>query len=146
MLRACSAVIAALVPLTFTANAAQFGTTDRYRRVDTFINAFFPRIAEFAQPPHHVKWREVNLGATLPGWTRLESAEAWLNTNRPNLLAEDPSQSGSSLGLRGISSPERTSDAQVDRLFEEYLKWARVHGGTDRPRPPPTPTGARSAR
>jgi hypothetical protein len=118
--------------------------TDRYRRVETFINAFFPRIAEFAQPPHHVKWREVNLGATLAGWNRLESAEAWLNSNREKVLAEDRSQSRSSLGLRGISGPERTSDAQVDRLFDEYLKWARVHGVTDRPRP--TPTGARNPR
>jgi uncharacterized protein len=116
--------------------------TDRYRRVETFINAFFPRIAEFAQPPHHVKWREVNLGATLPGWTRLESAEAWLNSNREKVLAEQRSSPGSSVGLRGISSAERTPDAQVDRLFEEYLKWARAHGVTDRP--PPTSTGARA--
>jgi uncharacterized protein len=116
--------------------------TDRYRRVETFINAFFPRIAEFAQPPHHVKWREVNLGATLPGWTRLESAEAWLNSNREKVLAEQRSTPGSSLGLRGISGAERTPDPQVDRLFEEYLKWARAHGVTDRP--PPTSTGARA--
>jgi hypothetical protein len=37
---------------------------------------------------------------------------------------------------------ERTPDPQVDRLFEEYLKWARAHGVTDRP--PPTSTGARA--
>jgi hypothetical protein len=52
------------------------------RRVEKFIGTFFPRIAEVAQPPHHVKWRELNLGATLAGWNRLESAEAWLNTTR----------------------------------------------------------------
>jgi uncharacterized protein len=118
--------------------------TDRYRQVETFINAFFPRIAEFGRPPHHVKWREVNLGATLEGWTRLDSAEAWLNSSREKVLAEQRSPPGSSLGLRGISSSGPTPGAQVDRLFEEYLKWAHAHGVTDRP--PPTSTGARTAR
>jgi len=108
--------------------------TDRYRRVETFINTFFPRIAEFAQPPHHVKWREVNLGATLDGWTRLESAQAWLNANKENAVAAERSQFKSFLASRG-SNPERSAEAaaQADRLFEEYLKWARAHGGTDRP-------------
>ena len=108
--------------------------TDRYRRVETFINTFFPRIAEFAKPPHHVKWREVNLGATLDGWTRLESAQAWLNANRENAVAAERSQFKSFLASRG-SNPERSPEtaAQADRLFDEYLKWARTHGGTDRP-------------
>jgi uncharacterized protein len=46
--------------------------TDRYRRVEMFVNALFPKVDEF-QPPHHVKWREVNLASQLPGWNRLES-------------------------------------------------------------------------
>jgi uncharacterized protein len=102
--------------------------TDRYRRVETFINTFFPRIGEFGQPPHHVKWREVNLGATLNGWTRLESAEAWLNSNRDKAVADERSQFKSFLALRGISNPERSADAaaQADRLFEDYLKWVRT--------------------
>ena len=41
--------------------------TDRYRRVQKFVDAFFPRIAEFQKPPRHVKWGEVNLAAVLPG-------------------------------------------------------------------------------
>jgi uncharacterized protein len=36
--------------------------TERYRRVEKFINAFFPRISDFQRAPNHVKWREVNLG------------------------------------------------------------------------------------
>src|ERR1700751_118166 len=34
---------------------------DRYERVQRFVEAFFPKIAEFQKPPRHVKWREVNL-------------------------------------------------------------------------------------
>jgi hypothetical protein len=117
--------------------------TDRYRRVETFINTFFPRIAEFARPPHHVKWREVNLAATLVGWTRLGSAEAWLNGNRAKTAADERSLFKSFLTDRSSSSdhsPE--AGAQADRLYEEYLKWARARGGTNRP----TPSGAATVR
>src|SRR5215467_4638555 len=55
---------------------------DRYRRVQRFVEAFFPNIAEFQKPPRHVKWREVNLAATLPGWNRFEAAQAWLDSQR----------------------------------------------------------------
>ena len=104
--------------------------TDRYRRVETFINTFFPRIGEFGQPPHHVKWREVNLAASLPGWTRLESAEAWLNSNNYKPVAEERAQFKSFLALRGISNSERSPEAsaQADRLFDDYLKWVRARG------------------
>jgi TRAP-type uncharacterized transport system substrate-binding protein len=55
---------------------------DRYRRVQRFVEAFFPRITDFQRPPHHPKWREVNLAATLPRWPRFEAAQAWLDSHR----------------------------------------------------------------
>ena len=108
--------------------------TDRYKRVEIFINTFFPRIAEFGQPPHHVKWREVNLGATLAGWTRLESAQAWLDSHKENAAAEGRSQFKTFLARQG-ADPERSPEpaAEADRLFDDYLKWLRARGGTDRP-------------
>jgi uncharacterized protein len=56
---------------------------DRYRRVQRFVEAFFPRIADFQRPPRHPKWQDVNLAATLPGWTRFEAAQTWLDSNLP---------------------------------------------------------------
>ena len=44
--------------------------TERYNRVKRFIDAFFSRFSEFQKPPRHPKWREVNLAAKVPGWTR----------------------------------------------------------------------------
>ena len=58
-------------------------SVDRYRRVQRFVEAFFPRIADFQRPPRHPKWHDVNLAATLPGWTRFEAAQAWLDSNLP---------------------------------------------------------------
>src|SRR3954462_8723748 len=56
--------------------------TDRYRRIQKFVENFFPRLAEFQKAPRHPKWREANLAAVLPGWKRFEGAEGWLGTPR----------------------------------------------------------------
>jgi TRAP-type uncharacterized transport system substrate-binding protein len=48
--------------------------TERHRKVARFVEAFQSRFAEFLRPPRHPKWREVNLAAELPGWTRFDHA------------------------------------------------------------------------
>jgi TRAP transporter TAXI family solute receptor len=56
--------------------------SDRYRRTAAVTEALFANIAKFQQPPRHPKWKEVNLAAPLPGWTRFTAAEEWLAANR----------------------------------------------------------------
>ena len=55
--------------------------SDRYRRLDTFVTSLSAKLAELQRPPHHAKWREVNLRAEIPGWTRFALNPA---TNGPN--------------------------------------------------------------
>src|SRR4029453_10531286 len=57
--------------------------TDRYRRIQKFVDTFFPKLAEFQKPPRHPKWKEANLAATLPGWTRFAGPSRWLKNNAP---------------------------------------------------------------
>jgi TRAP transporter TAXI family solute receptor len=54
---------------------------ERYGKVARFVDAFFSRFPSFRQPPQHPKWQEVNLGATLPGWTRFPAAQDWLRVH-----------------------------------------------------------------
>jgi uncharacterized protein len=98
--------------------------TDRYRRLAKFVDAFFPRLAEFQKPPRHPKWREANLAAVLPGWQRFEAADEWLRTH-----TADPSQAerklfDSFLAARQASQP--VSASERDRLFQEFLQWNRT--------------------
>jgi TRAP transporter TAXI family solute receptor len=106
--------------------------SDRYRRIGSFVNAFFPKIAALQKPPHHPKWRETNLAATLPGWTRFAGADEWLTQNRqaqpaPAATRDQFEQflagkraSGANIGTD--SSPER------EQLFQQFLQWqARQH-------------------
>src|SRR5215470_13980452 len=86
---------------------------DRYRRVQRFVEAFFPRIAEFQRPPHHPKWRDVNLAATLPGWTRFEAAQAWLDSHQQ--VASRPPGTGAA------SRADQRRDVDP-ALFQEFLR------------------------
>jgi TRAP transporter TAXI family solute receptor len=54
----------------------------RYKRTEKFVNAFFSKFEEFHKPPRHPLWKVVNLGATIPGWTRFPAAEEWLRNRR----------------------------------------------------------------
>ena len=91
--------------------------TDRYRRIEKFIEVFFPKIAEFQKPPRHAKWREVNLTATLPGWPRFEAAQAWLDNRRSVVEQPTVRQTVASGGAT------RSDIDTQDPLFREFLRW-----------------------
>ncbi len=52
--------------------------SDRYRMAARFVEIFFGELPRFRQAPRHPKWREVNLDAQVPGWTRFPAADEWL--------------------------------------------------------------------
>ena len=58
--------------------------SDRERRVARFVEYLFARFDRFQKPPFQPKWREMNLNATVPGWTRYPVAE--------DILARLPAQ------------------------------------------------------
>ena len=101
--------------------------SDRYRRIEAFVEHFFPKLAEFQKPPRHPKWREANLAATLPGWTRFPGAEEWLKRNRAVLqpptaaVREKFNRFIASRGLASAGTPE-----ERDRLFQAFLKWEQA--------------------
>ncbi len=47
--------------------------TERHRKLARFAAAFEARFPAFLRPPRHPKWREVDLAASLPGWTRFRA-------------------------------------------------------------------------
>jgi len=98
--------------------------TDRYRRIQMFVEAFFPKLAEFQKPPRHPKWREANLAAVLPGWKRFEGAEEWLR-NRDKMANVERDQFGAFLAQR-VSKNAALSSEERDRLFQEFLTWSKA--------------------
>jgi hypothetical protein len=75
--------------------------TERYRKVAAFVDAFFDNFAAFLEPPRHPKWKEVNLAAQVPGWTRFAAADDWLKRRQAAATAEGSSARPPDSGKRG---------------------------------------------
>lgn len=105
---------------------------DRHRRVARMVESMFTNWEKFRQPPRHPKWRDVNLAATVPGWTRWSVADEMLRKVRPQ-EAGDPPQVASGdfatfLRSSGAVNANLTPE-QRDKLFREYMQWQAAQRG-----------------
>jgi TRAP-type uncharacterized transport system substrate-binding protein len=97
--------------------------TDRYRKVQRFVEALFTKWDKFRQPPRHPKWRDVNLAATVPGWNRLAVAEEMLRRLRPEVPQAQASSAEFAAFLSSSGSVGNLSQDQREALFREFLRW-----------------------
>jgi uncharacterized protein len=97
-------------------------TSERYQRLETFVNAFFSRISEFESPARHPKWKELNVAAVWPGWSRFAPAERWLKRRR--LAAPDADARAEF--ERYLDQPGKVpTGTERERLFQDFLRWWR---------------------
>jgi uncharacterized protein len=52
--------------------------SERFKKLAKFVNEFFGRIEQFHDDARHPKWKEINIAANMPGWTRFKPAAVWL--------------------------------------------------------------------
>jgi TRAP transporter TAXI family solute receptor len=93
--------------------------TDRYRKLSTFVDAFFKKFPDFQRPPFHPKWKEVSLSAPLRGWERFPVAQQWLDRN--NATADSKSRFDQYLSENQQAGSRSSSDKEV--LFQQYRAW-----------------------
>ncbi len=96
-------------------------SSDRYRKVARFVDAFFEQFPALLEPSRHPKWKEVNLAAQVPDWTRFAPAENWLKrsmmaTNGSSPLQRDFAMFLDQPGRAGVSDDR-------EALFQEFLRW-----------------------
>jgi uncharacterized protein len=104
--------------------------TERYQRVQRFVDAFFSKIDEFRKPNRHPKWKEVNLAATFQGLPRFKAATDWLakdaDPNKENEVTKAQlRQFREEKAAQTLSSksPQTLSNEEQDKLFEEFSRW-----------------------
>jgi hypothetical protein len=85
----------------------------------------FTHFDKFRQPPRHPKWKDVNLAATVPGWTRLNSAEDALKKLRTDVPEQQQVASSEFTAfLRNTGTVgANLSQEQREVLFREFLRW-----------------------
>ncbi len=97
--------------------------SDQYKKLRKFVAAFFPQIAQLQASPHHPKWREVNLAATLPGWTRFPAAETWLAQHKTETESAETEREQFDQFVR-TRSGDTGSAEDHEKLFQEFLHWS----------------------
>jgi TRAP transporter TAXI family solute receptor len=97
--------------------------SDRYRRTQLFVDNFFPKLAEFQKAPRHPKWKETNLSATLPGWTRFKGADEWLK-RQPQAQREDFDR------FVAAKRPDASPEVR-EQLFRDFMQWRNAQGSSN---------------
>ena len=109
---------------------------EHYNRNALFTNAFFSKIEQFRHASRHPKWKEVNIAAEVPGWTRFKPAQQWLDTH-PALLAmprqpaagapQQNTVSETSATSPGAADSKPLSEKDRDALYQEFLDYMAAH-------------------
>jgi uncharacterized protein len=112
--------------------------TDRYRRVQRFTEALFTKWDKFMEPQRHPKWRDVNLAATVPGWTRWSVAEEMLSRMKKDPRVAESRQNDPGAGefwsflkQQGPAVMNLTQE-QREALYREFLKWQKQYNSVPR--------------
>lgn len=96
--------------------------SDRYRRVERFVQYLFNRWDRLTQLPFHPRWRDVNLAATVPGWTRFATSEEMLRLAQ-NSPDPPPSVQDFQTYLSRVARFAPRNQAERDAMFRQFLIW-----------------------
>ena len=102
--------------------------TERYAKVTRFVDSFFSKFDQFQQPPRHPKWREVNLTAEVPGWTRFQPAQDWLEQHITAGTAGSATQARFEAFLSQAHPGMNSSltAAEKEALFQQFRAWDKT--------------------
>ena len=108
-------------------------STDRYRRVERFVQRLFANFDKLQKPPFHAKWKDMNLAASVPGWTRFSAAENELQQYKlmRGIADQSPDVEAEFRTFVGTlpQRPGQTrSSEELQVLFREFIQWRDRQG------------------
>lgn len=98
---------------------------DRYRRVERFIQYYFERFETLKKPPYHPKWKEINLAAEVPGWTRFPVAQELLDKMQQQQAQTQTAVIDPNYARSQAARAAPGDRAEQERLFQQFLEWSR---------------------
>jgi TRAP-type uncharacterized transport system substrate-binding protein len=106
--------------------------TDRYRKVERFVERLFANWDKLLHAPYHPKWKDINLAATVEGWTRFPVAEQELARLKGAGAAnqQDLNREFQAFLNRPGETPKATpTQTEREALFRQFLQWRDKQGG-----------------
>lgn len=99
--------------------------SDRYRKLERFVESFFNNYERFLTRPYHEKWQEVTLSAPIAGWTRFPAAQDWLKENPDSAAAR--SGTGGAFGFQPAAREAPAdlvtgSTGELSVLYEQFRR------------------------
>jgi TRAP transporter TAXI family solute receptor len=101
--------------------------TERYKKIERFVDAFFSNIDKLMEPTRHPVWKQVNIGATIRGWQRFSAAQRWLDRQaaKSATKGESPAAVDTTQARAQAARAAPRDPAEQERLFREFLEWSR---------------------
>jgi uncharacterized protein len=94
-------------------------SSERYKKVARFTDAFFSRFSELRKPGLLAAWKDINLGAKVSGWTRFKAAQDWLDRyNQDPAVREKFEAFLKKEGMAG--NPDSRNE---DKMYQQFLEW-----------------------
>src|SRR5262249_48818536 len=103
--------------------------SDRFRRVERFIQYYFERFDALKQPSYHPKWKEINLAANVPGWKRYFVAEEKLATIANKGAEDRPGFAPTRASAAEVQNRIPGFEAEDPKLYREFLQWKQKQRG-----------------
>jgi TRAP-type uncharacterized transport system substrate-binding protein len=102
--------------------------TERYRKLEKFVNAFFSNFDKLRQPPRHRSWQSVNFAAEIRGWRRFPPAQRWLDRQAAEVAAKAKAKAPPGidpvLARKQAVKAAPNDAAEQERLFKEFMEWS----------------------
>ena len=96
-------------------------SSDRLRRVSRFVDYLFDRFERFKGPGYNPLWKDINLAAQVPGWTRYWVADEKLKQVTGAAGPKIDAQLARQQAIRAAPG----DPAEQERLFQKFLEWSR---------------------
>lgn len=97
--------------------------TDRFRRVERFVQYYFDRIDRLKKPPYQPQWKEVNLAAPVPGWKRYWVAEEMLKKVSAAQRITAPKETVGTGATSAVPGSRGLGSAEEEKLMNEFREW-----------------------
>lgn len=103
--------------------------TEEYIKTSRFVTNFFSKFERLKEKPQHAKWQEVNVYATVAGWTRFQPAQQWLDDHKKNDTQNVSLIADLETRIRA-TSPSSPSTDEIQTMFLKFLQ-SRKPGETE---------------